>query len=909
MKRRHFLAGLGVAAAASRTSASPVLRSAGDGARGFDLTFADGRLTRLRHAGDAYETDYLAPGLSLGGIALAVRRSGRAWQDVQTDALGDGTASQPGAGRWDRVATLALDGMPALRIVTEFALVRDELIWSVTLENQLAEPLEIGDLALPLPMNGHFTDKRPLTSFVLKHSFVSGAGSFFYWMRANSVGPYLMMTPDEGTSFEYWDHHPEAPYRAFVHSRAEQEAVAEHGGTWRLPATSLTLAPHGSAGSSARKAVRFGWVADHAGVRDRLAQRGLLDIDVTPGMTVPTGWDVTIAVRSTHPLAAIEAEHGGDTRIEALGRRGERQLYRIRFARLGENRLALRQESGGTTWLEFFVTEAIETLIAKRGAFIARHQHRDPAQWYYGLLAEWNAETGVMLGPDNYDRIKGWRIYEVTCDDPGLSKPAFLASKNAEYPVQQEVDALDLYIDHFVWGGLQRTTEEHYPFAIYGIPDWKTNRNSPDDGPKGKLHIWRPYDYPHIVCLYFAMWRIARDHPQIRTRLAADAYLDRAAGTAIAMFTVPKEVAHWSAYETGFYNECVIPDLIDALNQAGRAGPAAVLRGHWERKVDFFLHGKPNLFGSEYAFDSTGFESTQAIASYALAHAGRGGALAVTQDEARRFADAQMAANIFCRGSIEPAYYLLGSDYRSNGGDAYTLTYMAQMGGWAVLDYALHMARQPAALLRLGYQSYLSSWALVNSGTAASNHGYWFPGEAHDGAAGGGFEPASYGKTWLDQPHHRGSWYYSCEIDLGFCGALRGAATILADDPIFGRVCLGGTSEEHAGGQHVMLRDGVRRRFHARLDGRSLDLVLRNDRFAADEPLVIGAHDLRFTIESANPAGHVAELAHAGLPAGAYRLIRDDGASSDVAVNAGEGRIGLPLGAGAEQRRFVLRRA
>ena len=46
-------------------------------------------------------------------------------------------------------------------------------------------------------------------------------------------------------------------------------------------------------------------------------------------------------------------------------------------------------------------------------------------------LAAW-AASGKMLGPDDYDRIKGWRIYEVTCDDPGLSTPAYLAAKSAE---------------------------------------------------------------------------------------------------------------------------------------------------------------------------------------------------------------------------------------------------------------------------------------------------------------------------------------------------------------------------------------------------------------------------------------------------------------------------------------------
>ncbi|PNB45889.1 hypothetical protein C1X29_28955, partial [Pseudomonas sp. GW456-12-10-14-LB2] len=80
--------------------------------------------------------------------------------------------------------------------------------------------------------------------------------------------------------------------------------------------------------------------------------------------------------------------------------------------------------------------------------------------------------------------------------------------------------------------------------------------------------------------------------------------------------------------------------------------------------------------------------------------------------------------------------------------------------------------------------------------TAETDYGYWYPGKANDGAAAGGFEPAPTGLTWLDQPHHRSAWYYACEIDLGFCGALRSAATIVADDPIFGRIAYGGTLRE-----------------------------------------------------------------------------------------------------------------
>jgi hypothetical protein len=153
----------------------------------------------------------------------------------------------------------------------------------------------------------------------------------------------------------------------------------------------------------------------------------------------------------------------------------------VKFKQLGENMLTVNHGTDRATRLEFFAAEPLETLIHKRAAFITKHQVRDASKWYNGLLAEWNMDSQVQLGPDNYDRIKGWRIYEVTCDDPGLSKPTYLASKNTEVPDQAEVEALD-YIEHFVWGGLQRTTEETDSYGIYGIPDWKQNRDSSDPG-------------------------------------------------------------------------------------------------------------------------------------------------------------------------------------------------------------------------------------------------------------------------------------------------------------------------------------------------------------------------------------------------------------------------------------------
>ncbi len=843
----------------------------------FKIEFDAGTVISLKYAQDQIDTNYIGSGRRLGDVFIRYRTQDGDWQST------DGRS------------------VPILA-ESRFETQPNALLWTLTVKNASSETLEIGDLALPLPIGGRSRRQGPV---ILKHGLVSGHGSFLFWMRANNIGPYLTLTPADETHLEYWDTR-NRQYRVYIHSVVAGAEAKERGCNWRQPHTSLTLAPQ----ERRSYAFKFRWADDYDTVRQILVDEDQIDVHVVPGMTVPTDLFAKFALRTKQEIEAVEAEFPDATEIESLGAKGDYRLYQVRFARLGENRLTVRYGNGRHVFLEFFCTEPLETLIKKRAAFIARCQHRDPNKWYNGLISEWNMETQVLLGPDNYDRIRGWRIYEVTCDDPGLCKPAFLAAKNAEFPVPSEIEAMDYYLKHFVWGGLQRTTEETYSYGIYGIPDWKQNRDSNEPGRNGRLHLWRCYDYPHVVVMYFSMYRIARDYPQIKTALTAKEYLQRAYGTALAMFTVPMQIEKWSAYGTGFYNELVIVNLIAELEAVGMKAEAKTLRSHWQRKVRRFVNDKPDLFRSEYAFDSTGFESTHALAKYALQHAGRTG-FSVSREDAERFMETQMAANIFCRGWLEPAYYLLGSDFRGSGGNSYTLTYMSQMGGWGVLDYALNFAKVPAPYLRLGYASYLSAWALMNTGTPESNYGYWYPGAANDGAAGGGFEPAPYGTTWLGQPHHRGSWYYACEIDLGYCGALRTAATVLADDPIFGRFCFGGDWRQTSDAIEIVPRDGLRRRFHALLDEGKLSLLLDGDRFAAAEPIVLknDLTRLQLCVDTDNPACHTARLRISGLPAGKYVLRGRSGSIAELETTGKqEVAIDLPVDLSAGAPRFAISR-
>jgi hypothetical protein len=898
----------------------------------FEVKFRDGAIVSLKrdHAPDPAATDYVAR--RLGDLILKYRLPGGDWQSLQTAALaadGAGTFSTNADGTLSKALyPITNNAGPLLHLEVDFTIHDQDILWTINLQNDSATPLEIGDLSIPMTIGapagrrggagaGGAGARGPAGPVVLKHSFISGSDSYLFRMRSDLIGPYLMLTTDDYTSLEYWEPGGRGGgagggYQVFIHS-AVAGGIARQGGTkWRQPNTSLALSPSGQPGASKAYGCKLQWADDYNAVRKNLVDDGKVDVHIVPGMTIPTDLFAEFALNTKHKITGVEAEFPEATAIKSLGAKGPNQLYQVKFSKLGENRLAVHYDPDQTMYLEFFSTEPLETLIAKRANFIAHSQHTDPAKWYNGLISDRNMLTGALLGPDNYDLLRGFRIYEVSCDDPGLCKPAFLAAKNADFPVQSEVNAMDYYLQHFVWGGLQRTTNETYSYGIYGIPDWKKNRESTNTGEGGQLHIWREYDYPHVLVMYEAMYRVAQYHPEIKTALTAREYLERAYGTANAMVVVPRQVDGGGFNGTGFYNELVFTDIIRELEDNGLQAQADKLRGYWEQKVRYFVNQRANLFQSEYAFDTTGFESTEALAKYAVLHSDPHAAVPmtnVTPEKARAFLEKQMKANIFCRGWLTPAYYLLGSDIRGGGGNSYTLTYMSQMGGWGVLDYGLNFAADPVDYLRLGYASILSSWALMNTGTPESNYGYWFPGQDKDGGAGGGFEPAPFGQTWLGQAHHRGSWMYASEIDLGYCGALRAAATVLADDPVFGRFCYGGDWRETAASLEVIPKDGVRRRFDAMLDSGRLSLILDNDHFAAARPIAVKS-DLSaagFTLESANPAAHTATLRLSASAPG--QCVIRSATATIATVNLAPGReISVSLPMEGPFRRFTLTR-
>jgi hypothetical protein len=228
-------------------------------------------------------------------------------------------------------------------------------------------------------------------------------------------------------------------------------------------------------------------------VRQVLYEEGLFDINVAPGMTMPADLSAMFSLRTRNKIQSVVPEFADSTKIEYVGERGKDvHVYKARFSRLGENLLKVHYGNGQYLSLEFFVTEPLETLFKKRASFLVSHEQvKDPSKWYDFVFSQWDMKHQILRSPEDLD---GLQSYAVASDDPALGKAPYIAGKNVFFPNADEIEAVENYLRHFVWGGLQQTETEPYPYAIYGIPNWKANRDSPKDDPSGKKHIWRIYD-------------------------------------------------------------------------------------------------------------------------------------------------------------------------------------------------------------------------------------------------------------------------------------------------------------------------------------------------------------------------------------------------------------------------------
>lgn len=852
----------------------------------FLAEFNDEGLSRFSSTEDKFNANIVAKDEVWGNVNLKYRVAGGDWLSVYKDSAKAELISP------NKMSYTDYKKGVVMKMERTFEQVGKALDWTIKIQTMMNIPVTIGDLSITLPW-ARPAGENPNYIFeqtFIKHQYIAGNASFFYFTRASGEPPFLVVMTKPGTKLEYFESSPQ--FTAFIHSGMPAEK--EERGTWRMPNTTLQLATAGEKGSSAEYGFRLEWANSYEDLRKVLYENGLFDSRVVPGMTLPQGLTAKFSIHTKNRIDSVTAEYPQQTRVKLIEKKEPGYfIYEIKFDRLGENKLTINYNGNQKSILEFFSTEPVETLIKKRSAFLTTHQqHTDTAKWYNGLYSIWDMKNKVLRGPDNTDGFDFWWGYVLSCDDIGLSKAPFIASKNVYMPDDAEIKSVEYYIKNFVWGGLQRTDKElPNPYGIYGVPNWHEARDPllrarSRDYNLDKMKIWRSYDYPHIIKMYYHMFQIAERYPEKVSYLDAKGYLERAFQTAKAYFTYPYHILHWyDTYKWGCYNEMILLPLIADLERYGRKEDADWLRSEWEKKVKYFVYDDKYPFRSEYSIDRTAFESSYAFAKYGTLNKMKPDKNLwydvnlkkwyshpeVKQSDSRSFMDRQNTAGLAVRGWINPAYYTLGSDDSETGG----LSYMARMGGWSILDYGLQFAEKPFDWLQLGYASYLSSFALMNTGTAASGYGYWFPGTENDGATGWAFNSQKYGQTWLqNRSMPRGPWNYDGEADLGLGAVTRTASTIIANDPLFGWIAYGGELKIEKNKLSVIPEDGVGIRFSIVTGTHRISAELSRDRLSTKVPVITDKYgqSILFTIINETGKVHHTQLKLTGTNGDAYAI-------------------------------------
>jgi hypothetical protein len=770
----------------------------------------------------------------------------------------------------------------------EFRIKDGAVYWSIELANSGDRNIIIQDLFFPIPF-GAIDEKSglPAQDNLSTHNSINGDASFCYWIPFSGEGDVLLMTMQDGTSFEYLTSKGSSQY--FIHSSTTVDRITD---TWRLPSTSAKLAPKGNR----KYGLKFQLAANIDKVREAIYDEGGLDVRIIPGMTLPDNLDALCAIRCKGDIGKLIAEYPSETKVYSVGKKEkDYHLYNFSFKKTGENLITVNFGKGKVAYLDFFITEPLETLIKKRADFITNKQQiRDTAKWYDGLYSVWDMKNSQLLSPDNKGPFPDFVVGG--SDDPSNGKPLYVSEKNVVYPDRKEIKALEYYEKKFVWGGLQRTNEEYpYPYGIYGSENWHENRSGKvagyNSGGWGKERMWRTFDYTTHLALYYNLYKIARDYPRMVSYLNKQGYLERAYRTAMAFFEVPYNIKmgeKWNfhgwtdwAYKQGNFHERYIMPLIIDLVKEGETEKADILRREWEKKVKYFIYDDPWPFGSEMYVDRTAFESSYYVGEYAKENRmkpqeqlwydknkNKWYSHTVISDSATdNYLKKQLSSNLALRGIIEPGYSILGTAWASS----YGLDYMSQMGGAAILDYAVNFSDEPSKYINLGYNSILSSWALMNTGR--DGVGYWYPDQKNDGAVGWVFNNWQYGTTYFRNiPAKRGPWQYCGEIDHGLVGGLHALATYVVNDPLFGFVAYGGTLNLVVDLLKVIPKDGVRRQLFIVNGNKKLHIELAQDGFRRDAEIEISKdlNHIKFIIENRIDYPHITSVKIDKLTPGQY---------------------------------------
>ena len=716
----------------------------------------------------------------------------------------------------------------------------DAILWTLTLHNTSDAQIEIGELGLPITLNTNYnigderqgfnhrsveSTKYVFEQRVIESSFVSGHSSYILISRASGKGDHLLIIPQKDTALEAISGYglfPETDMMTGAGSMFYLLSEATAIAPWYNGHRSLTLAP------DERRTFAFTLcrIKDYADINETLYQNGNVAVKVAPGMVLPIGTTAHLLLRCKKPITAIETADGID--VEPVTTVGDRYTYTVRLTSTGEQKVRIRYGDDEWTHVLFNGIAEIETLMKARAKFIVEHQRvEDPDDLCHYSFRIWNNDAERLAVEEE---APCGSIDMGGSDDRCFAPPVFLAGKNVYYPDEQEIHALDEFIENFLYGKLQDKNNYQVLNSLIGLREGSWRRWD---------YVWRIYNYPHVYNIYYQMYRITKLHG-IKTSREPLAYLDLAYNTALASYL---DSTYESVYETKNYIDYhrgnmskthapmgspILEHLLKSLKMEGMNTEYQTLRKAIEGCLPFFLEEEYPM-ASEYCFDHA-----SKAALYYLAQ--------VADDESLK---KRTVNTILASRDATPMWFSYCTNMRFIG--CYPTPLLAR----PLFDR--YEQTEDLHFLQKAYGATLAVWSCVDP----SGKGY-------------------NGREWRFNPPEKGSPEYnyyrngcfSGEVGMGLYGNLSMLKSFLVRDPDFGLVGYGCAVAETEDAYTLIPQDGLRVRAAFVPLGVSLEAIkARIERATLTKDL------RRLELVLSKPSEH-AECAHIsirGLTSGAYR--------------------------------------
>nr|MDQ2687190.1 DUF5695 domain-containing protein [Armatimonadota bacterium] len=596
------------------------------GAGGFDFTPAD-RLSE-RAADGFYQ---------LGDITLRVRQGASGpWQEMSTATARHPVQALPASGQTLVAADLAAT-LPAdcpLQITRTWALEDGKLALHFAVKNKTAAPVQIGALGIPMIFNNILTG-RSLEQAHMVCSFSDPAigqdGGYLQVTRLSGQGPALVVVPDGKTPFEGYQllREPMRPSQTFegmfawlVHTQAYAENEWRGVHPWNPP-TAATLAP----GETRTYGVRF-LVSDTIRHIEQTLAANTRPVAVgIPGYVLPMDMDGKLFLKYAPKVKAITTEPTGAITIRAdKSTKHGWYAYTLRGKTWGRVRLTVTYDDGLTQSISYDVIKPEAQAVADMGHFLMTKQ------WFVDPSDPFHRSPSVI----SYDRDKNKQVTQESRvwiaglgDEGGSGSFVAAAMKEFGQPKKDEIAKYEQFIDNVLWGviqykdgpnkyGVRKSTFFYDPAAMPDFPydptlNWTSwtswNKNASED-------IGRGYNYPHVVAAYWAMYRVARNHPGLVTAHPWAWYLNQAYQTTHFMFSRAANGNRRVGYvELGLMEGDVFLKLLNDLKREGMTVQAADVEALMKERADRWSH-EAYPFGSEMPWDSTGQEEVYAWCNY-----------------------------------------------------------------------------------------------------------------------------------------------------------------------------------------------------------------------------------------------------------------------------------------------------